>query len=202
VPEAAVAADSSFWTIDQLAERCGHYCWLERRLFELTGERASAPTTGEPSASEAEIRLTLSVMSARHAVVAEQWRDRLPVRAGVDRQGLIAPPPGLFPETLDFLGAETDLPGLLGCLVQQILPRLLDSYDEHLGRASEVAEAPVMALLAQLAAGGWREIEQGLAVVRRVAEDPAEARNVAKFTVGLQRRLEGATGVFPSARAS
>jgi hypothetical protein len=202
VAETDLVAGPSFWTIEELAARCGHYCWLERRLFEVTGRRASAPTSGEPTAAEAEIRLCLSVLSARHAALAEAWHERLPVRAGVDRAALIAPPPGPFPEALDVLGAAADLAGVLGGLVEQVLPRLVDSYDRHLDRASAVGEGPVRAVLERAGLDGGREIEQGRALLQRVTDNPAEAENVAEFSAQLQHLLEGATGVFPSARAS
>jgi hypothetical protein len=141
-------------------------------------------------------------MSARHASLADQWHDRLPVRAGVDRQGLISPPPGPVPGALDVLGAGADLPVVLGGLVEQILPRLLHSYETHLVRASEVNEGPVRALLEQADVGGRREIARGRALLRRIAQDPSEAENVAEFGARLQHQLRATTGVFPSARAS
>jgi hypothetical protein len=202
VVDTALATDTSFWTIDRLAERCGHYSWLERRLFEVTGRRASEPSSGLPGAATAEIRLFLSVLAARHAALAEQWRHRLPVRAGVDRQALIVPPPGPVPEALDLVGGAADLAGVLSGLVEEILPRLLDSYDQHLARSSSVAEGPVRALLEQSRPGGQREIEQGQTLLIRLGNDPAGAENSAELRTGFQRRLEGVTGVFPDVRAS
>ena len=53
-----------FRTIGELAERCGHYCWVESRLFELTGSWASRPAG---AAGDPELRVFFSEMSAWHA---------------------------------------------------------------------------------------------------------------------------------------
>jgi hypothetical protein len=206
--EPAAAPEASFWTIEQLAERCGHFCWVERRLFELAGSRASAlgPAGSDPSgqgdAGDAEIRLYLSVLSARHALVAAQWRDRLPVRAGVDAAALVVPPPGPAEEVLQLCTAEPDLVLVLGGLVEQVLPALLDSYDRHLARTSAVREAPVRAVLELAGLRGRPEVAGGRALLRRMEETPDRAGKVAAFGADLQRRLGNPQGVFPRARAS
>jgi hypothetical protein len=197
----AAPPEGSFWTIGRLAERCGHYCWVENRLFELTGSRASA-TGDAPAAGDPEIRLYLSVLSARHASMAAQWRDRLPVRSGVDAAALVVPPPGPAGEVLDLCAAEPDLVLVLGGLVEPVLPALLDSYDHHLAHASVVREAPVRAVLELAGLVGRPEVEGGRALLRRVAGTPEQAEKVAAFGAGLQRRLGDLTGVFPRARAS
>jgi hypothetical protein len=196
------APEGTFWTIGQLAERCGHYCWLEGRLFELTGSRASAPGGAAPAASDPEIRLYLSVLSARHAFLAAQWRERLPVRSGVDAAAFVVPPPGPAGEVLDLCAAEPDLVLVLGGLVEQVLPALLDGYDRHLAHASVVREAPVRAVLELAGLVGRPEVEGGQALLRRVAGTPDQAGEVAAFGARLQRRLGDLTGVFPCARAS
>jgi hypothetical protein len=198
----AAAPEGSFWTIGQLAERCGHYCWLERRLFELTGSRASAPGNPASEASDPEIRLYLSVLSARHAFLAAQWRDRLPVRAGVDAAALVVPPPGPVEEVLDLCAAEPDLVLVLGGLVEQVLPALLGSYDRHLAHASVVREAPVRDVLVLGGLVGRSEVADGRALLQRVAGSPDQAEKAATFGASLQRRLRNQAGVFPDARAS
>ncbi len=135
---------AGFRTIGQLAERCGHYCWLENRLFTLTGLWAGAPddaansatdagpgsSAGSPAALAAEVRVVCSEMSSWHGFAAAAWWDRLPVRAGVEADALVVAPAGPFGEVLDLLAAEGDLVGAFGGLVGQVLPALLAAYDE------------------------------------------------------------------------
>jgi hypothetical protein len=166
----------AFRTIDELAERCGHHCWLEHRLFALTGMWATAPPG---PGIEAEFRVLCSEMSLWHGFVAGQWRDRLPVRAGVIPDALIAPPPGALAQALDLLAADVDLSGAegpqgaqgprraLAGLVEHILPALLEAYDEDFARASAVSEAPVRALLGLIRPRAHVEIAQGRALLHR-----------------------------------
>ena len=183
VAEAPPHTRFAFRTIGELAERCGHYCWIENRLFALTGMWASTPITSAvhgapgaagaleaPSASaaiEAEIRVVASEMSSWHGFVAGQWRERLPVRAGVDTDALVVPPPGPLGPALDLLEADADLRGALGGLADQILPALLAAYDEHLAHASAVSEAPVCALLGLVRPRIRLEIEGGRELLLR-----------------------------------
>ena len=195
-------ATSGFRTIGELAELCGHYCWVERQVFELTGSRASRPETGDPDAGEAEVRVVLSEMSARHGLFAAQWHDRLPVRAGVDAEALIVPPPGPVEEALDLIASAPRLALVLGGLATQFLPRLREAYGRHLAQASVVSEAPVRAVLewAVLSLGG--EIRLAGALVQRLEPAGEGARTVEDFGGVVQRLLGSAEDTFPGARAS
>jgi hypothetical protein len=156
-----------FRSIGELAERCGHYCWLEHRLFALTGMWATAPTA---TGIDAEFRVLSSEMSSWHGFVAGQWRDRLPVRAGVNADALIIPSPGPLPQALDLLEGDAGLSGAAGALdglVEHILPALLEAYDEDFARTSVVCEAPVKALLGLIRPRAHLEIAQGRALLHR-----------------------------------
>jgi hypothetical protein len=203
---------ATFRTIGDLAELCGHYCWVERRVFELTGSRASRPETwasragdaeaGEPEAGDAEVRVVLSEMSARHGLFAAQWRDRLPVRAGVDGEALVVPPPGPVEEALGLIASAPRLALVLDGLATQFLPWLREAYGRHLGQASPVSEAPVRAVLewAVLSLGG--EIRLAGALVQRLAAANEGARSEGVFGEVVQRLLGSAEDSFPGARAS
>jgi hypothetical protein len=140
VTETTATEPTVFRTIDELAERCGHYCWVEHRLFELAGAWASED--GEPA-----LRVFLSAFSRQHGLLATEWYERLPVRAGVDRSALVVPPPGPLEGVLDVLGAEPDLNARVAGLSGVVLPQLIAAYEGHLARASPVSEGPVMAVL-------------------------------------------------------
>jgi hypothetical protein len=210
VAEAPPPPKFVFRTIGDLAERCGQYCWIENRLFALTGMWASAPgaagAAGAAGALEAEIRVACSAMSSWHGFVAGQWWDRLPVRAGVDPAALVVPPPGPFGPVFELLEADADLRGALGGLAEQILPALLGVYDEHLAGASPVSEAPVRALLGLIRPQLILEIERGREVLRQGPGAAAEAdggvEKRAEMAARLQRVLGAEKAIFPAARAS
>ena len=204
---AADSAAATFRSIGELAALCGRYCWVERRIFELTGSRASRPEAGDPEvddpdAGDPEVRVVLSEMSARHAQLAAQWHDRLPVRAGVDAETFIVPPPGPVPEALDLIASAPRLALVLGGLATQFLPRLRDAYGRHLAQASPVSEAPVRAVLECAVPSLGDEIQLGGLLVQRLAPGGDGARSVAGFGGLIQRLLGSARDSFPGARAS
>jgi hypothetical protein len=157
-----------FRTIGDLAARCGHYSWLESSLFALLGDRAcgAGPDEGRPVVPE--VRVVLSEMSARRALLAERWRDRLPVRAGVDAAALITPPPGPIAAAVGLLAEEPDPRLVLGGVVDQLLPRLLEAYRADLAQASPVSEGPVRAVLGCAIGATGSDIERGRSLLERV----------------------------------
>jgi hypothetical protein len=208
---------ATFRSIGELAELCGHYCWVERRVFALTGSRASRPATGDPEAGEheagdpaaadpaaadAEVRVVLSEMSARHGQFAARWRDRLPVRAGVDAEALVVPPPGPVEEALELIASAPGLALVLGGLATQFLPWLREAYGRHLAQASPVSEAPVRAVLEWAVPSLEGEIRLAGALVQRLAAVDEGPRSVGGFGEVVQRLLGSAEDSFPGARAS
>jgi hypothetical protein len=191
-----------FRTIDALAERCGNYCWLEHRLFELTGRAASTTNGPAGDAIDAEIRVFFSEMAARHAFLAAQWRDRLPVRAGVDAVALVAPPSGDVAAALELVAGAADAVLVLSGLVEHLLPRLLLAYEEEAAQASVVSEGPVRAVLdvANLLLG--QEVPAGQDLLRRGLTAGPGPQKVAQFGGLVQRALGEAIRIFPGARPS
>jgi hypothetical protein len=188
VAETALGTSAGFRTIGERAVRCGHYCWLESRLFALTGHWASAPLPdGVGAALDPEIRVRCSRISSWHGFLAGQWHDRLPVRAGVDAGALIVPPPGPAAEALD-------------------LPSLLAAYDDDFAHASPVSELPVLAVLELARARAPREIEEGRDLLGWGAAAGTEvgnaAQKVANLRGGLQQVLGANGSIFPAAWAS
>jgi hypothetical protein len=189
-------------TIEELARCCGHYCWLERSLFALAGDRASRPDADEGEPVAPEVRVVLSELSARHALWAAQWRDRLPVRAGVDAEALVTPPPGPVGAVVDLLVAEPDPLAVLSGVAGQLLPRLLDLYAAHLDASSAVSEAPVRAVLEWVIGATAGEVRDARHLLDRVVPEGEAAKKLADFTSRLERALEVDQDVFPAARAS
>jgi hypothetical protein len=202
VPADTPAGAATFRSIDELAELCGHYCWVEHRIFELTGCRASRPETGDPETGDSEVRVVLSQMSARHGFLAAQWRDRLPMRAGVDAETLITPPSDPAGKVLDLVESEPRLALVLGGLALQFLPRLLDSYERNLAEASPVSEAPVRAVLEWAALSTGSETRRAGLLLDRLAPAGERAGSVGDFGARVQGLLGKGADTFPGARAS
>jgi len=185
----------AFRTIAAMADRCGHFCWVENRLFELTGKWATGPDW--PG-----VRLFFSSASRQHAQLAADWFDRLPVRAGIDRTVLVVAPPGPLESTLERLEAEPELLFRLGGLVTVVLPQLLGAYDQLLAQVSPVREASVAAVLRRARLIGVAEQESGHLLLEQGLQAGAGGRNWAEFHQLLERPFGGMPGISPDARAS
>jgi hypothetical protein len=159
-------------TIGQLADLVGGWCWVEGRLFELTGAWAGDPGAGaEPGTdpgADPEIDVFFAAASRAHAGVAAQWRDRLPVRAGVEVDGLIVPPSGPEAASLSLLEAAQGPLARLAGLVLVVLPHLVRTYGLHLAAANPASEAPVMAVLGPARRNGSAEVRRGRFLLQRV----------------------------------
>ncbi len=131
-------------TLEAAAARCGAHCWVERRLFEALGVWGAS--AGSPRAVVA-----LDRASQHAAWRAAQWLERLPVLAGVDREALVAAPPGWA----ELLGAAGSHPpalegaGVVAVAARVLLPRLAERYRTHQAEATPVADRPALRTLAQ-----------------------------------------------------
>ena len=149
-------------------------------------------------------------MSARHAAVSLQWRDRLPARAGVDVTALVVAPSRADDDALTLLDGQSDDLLRLGGLIEVVLPRLHSAYRAHLGQASAVSEGPVIEVLRHIAAAGDREIGQGQALLRpdqrpgRIgpADAPPGRKSWQDICRTLERSFEAASDKSPAAWAS
>jgi hypothetical protein len=185
---------AAFRSIAALAERCGHYAWTEDRLFQLTGAWSA-----EPGETTAEITVRLSAMSTAHAVLAAGWGDRLPVRAGVDREALVVAPPGPLADALAHLGAAPSPRLGLAGLVTVVLPRVLASYRDHLADASPVSEAPVRAVLEAAVRSMEGEISVGRGLLEATAPPPSMVAIASQFCHELEGPFGASRGIFPVA---
>jgi hypothetical protein len=219
-----------FRSIETLADLVGRYCWLEHRLFEMTGAWASASRAGIPDAAEAadaaevadaldvataldvanaldaERRVWCAAVSRRHGALSMRWRERLPLRAGVDRAALVSAPPGTLPSLLEELAEGTDAWDGLDALVRGVLPGLAETYAAHLRDASVVSEGPVLEVLVEARREGLREIDRGLALLRRLPETEKRAghgpTSWARDIDGIVEQAFGELGVFPAVHPS
>jgi hypothetical protein len=184
--------------IDELARLIGAYCWVENRTFELSGVWATGTSDGPWGGLEPAQRVWCAGVARRHGLLAASWAERLPVRAGVDRGGLVTAPAGPLAEGLDALAAASDTRVGLAAMVETLLPRLQAVYGVHRQTASPVSEASVLEVLT----GAHRDLAAEIRGGRALLEGSAEglARDAS-----LARRIEQAfdeTDVFPAVPAS
>ena len=197
MPEVDVAPGA--WRgIDELAELIGAYCWVENRIFELSGVWASDAGAGPVDGLDPALRVWCAGVSRRHGHSATRWAERLPVRAGVDRDALVAAPAGPLAGALAALAAGSDFTAQVAVLALTVLPLLQAVYGAHGRTASPVSEAPVLEVLAGAHRELSGEISSGRALLEAseggVARDPA-------LGAALERAfLE--TSVFPAVRTS
>jgi hypothetical protein len=152
--------------------------------------------------ADPEARVLLRQMSIRHGFFATRWRERLPVRAGVDADSFIVAPPGSAAAVLDLLEDEPGLLLVLRGLTHQFLPVLVDAYAHDLAQASPVSEAPVRALLEAAVGAGTREIHDVGQALQRLASSTDRWAEADDFDHRFKRVFGGAPGVFPAAWAS
>ena len=143
----AAVAPRSWRGIDELAELVGAYCWVENRVFEVSGTWASGADDDARAVLDPALRVWCAAVSGRHGALTSRWAERLPVRAGVDPGALVTAPPGPLAGVLDTLAASPAPVGVT-TLIGAVLPGLLDVYGAHLRTASPAGEAPVLEVLA------------------------------------------------------
>jgi hypothetical protein len=199
VAEAQAEAEGTglVWrTIDELAELVGHYCWLENRIFEISGDWASAPAAADEL--HPALRVWCASVSRRHGLLAGRWAERLPVRAGVDAAALVIPPPGPLQGALVALEAGADPHTRVTVLALVVLPGLQAVYAAHEHTAMAVNEGPALEVLAAARRTAAGEIRGGRTLLE------ASARGLTRDTA-LGSELERAfaeTGVLPAVRTS
>jgi hypothetical protein len=204
-----VDAGTRAWRgIDELAGLVGVYCWVENRIFEVSG--AWATETGHDTGGgdtgggdtggglEPALRVWCAGVSRRHGLLAARWADRLPVRAGVDAAALVTAPAGPLAGALGAMAATPDARVGVETLVRSALPRLRAIYALHRRTASPVSEGSVLEVLAAAQQDLTAEISTGRALLQAGPEaltrDAALGPNV--------ERAFAETSVFPAVPAS
>jgi hypothetical protein len=194
--------------IDELAGLVGVYCWVENRIFEVSGAWATEPGH-EPDNHESDngdrdgglepaLRVWCAGVSRRHGLLASRWAERLPVRAGVDGAALVTAPAGPLAGALGAMAATPEARAGVETLVQSVLPRLRAIYGLHRRTASPVSEGSVLEVLAVAQQDLTAEINTGGALLQGGPE--GLTRDAA---LGPQiERAFAETSVFPAVPAS
>jgi hypothetical protein len=196
VPEPAAGEERGWRTIEELAAVVGAYCWLEHRIFEVSGAWATAP--GEVDEDVAELRVWSASTSRRHGALAMRWADRLPVRAGVESAALVKAPerPRGLAGAFEELVATKELGVGVAALVETVLPWVGGVYGSHLAVATPVSEASVMEVLVEARRDGSAEIRGGRSLLRRLPEEGNPPRHLGEEF----KRAFAPKGVSPAVR--
>jgi hypothetical protein len=199
-----VDAGTRAWRgIDELAGLVGVYCWVENRIFEVSGawatETGHEPDNGNSDGGlEPALRVWCAGVSRRHGLLASRWAERLPVRAGVDGAALVTAPAGPLAGALGAMAATPEARAGVETLVQSVLPRLRAIYGLHRRTASPVSEGSVLEVLAVAQQDLTAEINTGGALLQGGPE--GLTRDAA---LGPQiERAFAETSVFPAVPAS
>jgi hypothetical protein len=152
---------------------------LELQVFETAGGWVGA--TSEPRA-----KLALDRHSAHAAWRAEQWRERLPVLAGVDHPSLIQPPGEAWGRCFSQLATLPGTVARLAALYRVVLPRLALRYRAHLASASVVAEAPTRRTLSMVLADVAGDRDEGDDALTVLLSERSAVEAAAGATVSVE----------------
>jgi hypothetical protein len=169
-------------TIDESARLVGAHRWFELRLFEVLGGWVGS--TPEPEA-----KLMLDRHSQHHAWRAQQWWDRLPVLADVDRPALVvADAPALTAATEALAGAQGTTLRLAG-LYRVLLPRLCGRYRQHRSLAAQVSDGSIIRTLDIVTGDVEADWREGELLLQQLLTDSNSVRAAADGVAELESLL-------------
>lgn len=177
----------------------GAYRWAEHNLYLLAGSWVQ--DTDDP-----EVRLHLDLVSGEHGWHAELWEDRLPVLDGVDREALSRPGPALeaacasVPVILESVSGEHPATSAtvlrLAALYRFLIPRLVATYDYHLGNAVPATDGPTIRILRMVLRDEVESWQTGERLLQTALRTPAAVSAAGAVQVGLES-VVAAAGVAP-----
>lgn len=179
--------------LQQAAAVAGGHCWSERQLFELLGSWSKA--VSEPAAVTA-----LDRHSQHAAWRADQWWDRLPRLAGVERDLLVVAPGGVEAATSAGEAAASGAGvGLLALAYRVLVAGLATRYHRHRALTAPAADGPVRRLLSISAGDLGRDWVEGEAVLHAMLSDRDSARRAGEVVVAAEMAAAGAFVRYPLA---
>ena len=170
--------------LQEEARRLGGHCWLELQLFEIAGRWV-------PGTSDRHAKLALDRHSGHSAWRAGQWEERLPVLAGVDRQGLVEAPDEGWRRCCAQLAELDDTVARLVGLYRVVLPRLAVRYRAHLAASSPSTDAPTRRTLRMALADLSADRDEGDDVVFSVLEVRPAIETAAAVVAQLESVFSG-----------
>jgi hypothetical protein len=187
-------------TLQESAALIGAYRWAEHNLFGLTGSWVQ-------EVADPEIRLHLDLVSGEHAWHAELWEDRLPVVDGVDADALAASVGSALEAVYASVGPvlasvgaahrETPTTSLqLAVLYRFLIPRLVATYEHHLGHAVPATDGPTIRILRMVMRDEIEAWQTGERLLQGALHGPEDVSAEAAVQVGLESIVVTA-GVAP-----
>ncbi len=182
--------------LEESSRVAARHHWVESNMFTLLG--GWVKTTSTPEA-----KLLFDRQAGHHAWRAQQWWNRLPALADVDRAALVARPGDRLSAVFKAVSDEESTVSRLVCTYRVLIPRLAVSYERHRTRASAVADSSVLRTLEIVARDVSSDWLDGEAVLERVLESeipPAgecdyEALSAANtFAASIEVQLASAAG--------
>jgi hypothetical protein len=168
--------------LGEAARRAGGHRWVELRLFEILGGWVS-------STDDLDAKLLFDRHSQHHAWRGDQWWDRLPVLADVDRSGLVAAPSGQVAEVAVALeGLDGTIPRLAGAY-RLVLPRLVAAYEQHRLEASPPSDAAVMRTLDIVLPDAVADWRHGEVLLQQLLAEETQVQLAADTVARLERLL-------------
>lgn len=193
------------FTVEETAQRVGHYKWIEMRLFEaLGGWVATVP--------ELDVKMRLGTHCYKHAWHAELWHKRLPELREMNPDRLTVPANDDVVAFVDALTApeapEQTIEKLVG-VYRVLIPHKIAAYTYHLNNTSTITDAPTIRSLKLILADEFEDWRDGEMLIQSLLETESEVRRSAEHQAALEAILLKAGGIagpgsigFPVASAS
>ena len=132
---------TNFLSLHDGAALLGEAVVIENLIFSRFGARSQHATNPE-------VAVAFSVASRRHGAIAEIFTEKLPVSASIPREPFLAlsSPLGIqIAAVLEHL-PDDDLGALTFCCAE-LLPLLIERYEDHFAATTPTADGPARAAL-------------------------------------------------------
>ncbi len=156
-------ASGALLGLEESSRVVARHHWVESNLFALLG--GWVQTTSTPDA-----KLLFDRQAGHHAWRAQQWWNRLPVLADVDRAVLVALPGDRLATVFKALSEEESTLSRLVCTYRVLIPRLAGAYERHRASVEAVADSSVLRTLEILARDVSSDWLDGEVILERVLE--------------------------------
>jgi len=170
------------WTLDGAARLAGGHRWVEARLFEILGGWVA-------STPDVDAKLLFDRHSQHHAWRADQWWDRLPVLADVDREDFVVPPSPNVAAAAEDLAALDGVAARLAGAYRVALPRVAAAYHRHRRQANPASDSAAIRTLDLLLPDVARDWHEGEFLLQRLLVDDRTVDEVAGTVRSLERAI-------------
>jgi hypothetical protein len=161
---------------------CGANRWAENRLFEMLGRWV--PSTSEPS-----VKVVLDRHSLHHAWRADQWWQRLPVVADVDRHDLVVAPSPVIESVMDSAEQADSTVARLAAVYRVLQPRLAGSYARQRVLLHPVSDGSMIRTLDMVAQDLQRDWRDGELLLQGLLTSPARVAEASGWVERLELLL-------------